>query len=404
MKKFILLLSAALLTSFINAQNSSQWRGEKRDGFYNETGLQKKWADAGPNLLWHFDQIGDGHASASVSANRIYTAGMKESNGYVFCFDLDGKLLWETVYGTEWTENWNGTRSTPVVNEGKLYIMSAFGKLVCMDAAVGKILWSIDLMKDYGAVNIQWGLTENLLIDGNLLYCTPGGPDANVLALDKSTGKLIWKSKGKGEKSAYGSPIIISLPNLKLFVAMTASSILGIDASNGTLLWSHEQTNQWSVHPNTPVYENGMLYCTSGYGKGGVMLQLAPDGKSVKELWRNSTLDSRMGGVIMTKGKIYGTGDKTKKLQCLDQKTGELVYSVANLSPGNIISADGLLYVYSEGGMVALVEPLADSFNILSSFKVPFGANQHWAHLVIANKRLYVRHGSSLMVYDIAAK
>ncbi len=404
MRKFILLLSAALLTSFIYAQNSTQWRGEKRDGFYNETGLQKKWADAGPKLLWHFDQIGDGHASATVTTDRVYTAGMKESSGYVFCFDMAGKLLWETLYGAEWDENWNGTRSTPVVNEGKLYIMSSFGKLVCMDANAGKILWSIDLMKDYGALNIQWGLTENLLIDGKMLYCTPGGPDANVLALDKSTGKLIWKSKGKGEKSAYGSPMIISLPNLKILVTMTANSILGIDASNGTLLWSHEQTNQWSVHPNTPVYENGMLYCTSGYGKGGVMLQLSADGKSVKELWRNSTLDSRMGGVIMSKGKIYGTGDKTKKLQCLDQKTGALVYSVANLSPGNIISAEGLLYVYSEGGVVALVEPLADSFNILSSFKVPFGTSQHWAHLVINNKRLYVRHGNSLMVYDIAAK
>jgi outer membrane protein assembly factor BamB len=133
------------------------------------------------------------------------------------------------------------------------------------------------------------------------------------------------------------------------------------------------------------------------------MLQLSPDGKNIKELWRNTSLDNRMGGVIMNKGRIYGTGDKTKSLQCIDQKTGKLLFSVPNLAPGNIISAEGLLYVFSEGGTVGLVEPKTDSFNVICSFKVPYGANQYWAHLVINNKRLYVRHGTSLMVYDISA-
>jgi len=404
MKHLIFLISALILTISAYSQNSIQWRGQNRDGIYNETGLQKAWPAEGPKLLWHFDQLGDGHSSASVTEDRIYTAGMKEGIGTVYCFDLTGKPLWEVQYGAEWTENWDGVRSTPVINEGKLFIMSAFGKLVCLDAASGKTIWNVDLMKDYGALNIQWGVTENLLIDGNKLFCTPGGPDANVLALDKITGKLIWKSKGKGEKSAYGSPILITLPGIKILVAMTEKSILGINAENGSLLWSHEQTNQWSVHPNTPVYDNGMLYCLSGYGKGGVMLQLSPDGKTVKELWRNSSLDSRMGGVIMKNGKIYGSGDKTKKLQCIDQKTGNLLFSESIFAPANIISAEGLLYVYSEAGMVGLIEPLADSFKTISSFKVPFGSSQHWAHLVIVNKKLYVRHGNSLMVYDISSK
>jgi outer membrane protein assembly factor BamB len=403
MKKTILLLPALLLSVIIYAQSLTQWRGENRDGFYNETGLLKKWPDAGPKLLWHYDLLGDGHASAAVNNNRIYTAGMIDTTGYVFAFDLDGKLLWKTGYGPEWTASWPGVRTTPVISEGKLYTESGFGNVVCMDAASGKILWAVDLMKEYGALNITWGFTENLLIDGKILYCTPGGPEANVLALDKNTGKLIWKSKGKGEKSAYGSPSLISLPKMKILVVMTEQSILGIDASNGNLLWSHAQTNEWSVHPNTPLFQNGMLYCLSGWGRGGVMLQLSQDGKSVKELWRNSSLDNRMGGVIMVNGKIYGTGDKTRTFQCLDQKTGKLLYDTLSLAPGNVISADDLLYVYSEGGLVGLVEPLAESFNIISSFKVPYGTSQYWAHLVINNKRLYVRHGTSLMVYDVSA-
>jgi outer membrane protein assembly factor BamB len=404
MKRTILLVPVLFFSIMLCAQNLTQWRGDNRDGFYNETGLLKKWPNEGPKLLWHFDQLGDGHTSAAINNNRVYTSGMKDSIGYVFAFDLTGKLLWKTEYGPEWTISWPGVRTTPVISEGKLYIESGLGKVVCMDAASGKIIWAVDLMKEYGALNITWGFTENLLIDGKKLYCTPGGPVANVLALDKNTGKLIWKSKGKGEKSAYGSPALITLPQLKILVVMTERSILGIDASNGTLLWSEEQTNEWSVHPNTPVFKDGMLYCVSGYGRGGVMLQLSPDGKKIKELWRNSTLDNRMGGTIIKNGRIYGTGDKTRSLQCLDQKTGKLLFDSLSFAPGNIISAENLLYVYSEAGMVGLIKPLAESFDIISSFKVPYGTSQHWAHLVINNKRLYVRHGNSLMVYDIGAK
>ena len=259
-------------------------------------------------------------------------------------------------------------------------------------------------MKDYDGKNIVWGVTEILLVDGNKLFCTPGGTEANVIALDKNTGKLIWKSKGKGELSAYCSPMLIKLSNKKIVVTMTASSIIGIDASNGNLLWSHEQTNQYSVHANTPLYSNGFLYCVSGYGKGGVMLKLSADGLSVTEIWRNTSLDNRMGGVVLLNGKLYGGGDKSRKWIVLDWKTGNEVCATELFSKtGNTISADGMLYCYSENGEVGLVEPKADGFNLISKFKVPFGANQHWAHLVIKDKKLYMRHGTSLMVYSIAA-
>jgi outer membrane protein assembly factor BamB len=117
MKKTILLLPLLLLTVIICAQSLTQWRGENRDGFYNETGLLKKWPDAGPKLLWHYDLLGDGHASAAVNNNRIFTSGMIDTSGYVFAFDMDGKLLWKTEYGPEWTASWPGVRTTPVISE-----------------------------------------------------------------------------------------------------------------------------------------------------------------------------------------------------------------------------------------------------------------------------------------------
>jgi len=403
MIKTILILIISLVSIDLYAQEISQWRGTNRDGIYNESGLLNKWPDGGPKLLWHFDELGDGHTSASVTGKGIYTTGMINGNGFVFAFDLKGKLLWKKEYGKEWTESHNGVRSTPLIINDKLYLLSAFGQLFCMSCTDGKTIWTIDLVKQYGARNIEWGITENLLHDGNALYCTPGGKDAAMVALDINTGKQIWKSIGIDEKSAYCSPMIINLSNKKILVTIMERSICGFDASTGALLWKSPFKMDPDVHPNTPVYKNGLLFCTSGYGLGSVMLKLSADGSTVSELWKNAKLDPKIGGVVVLNDRIYGTGDRNRSLFCIDWQTGNELFSVRNLAPANIIANNGLLYIYSESGKVSLVEPQADKFNIISSFSVPFGANPHWAHLVIKDKKLYVRHGTSLMVYDIAS-
>ena len=402
MKRTLLFLSFAwLMATNTSAQETAQWRGPDRDGTYNETGLMKKWPEAGPALLWHFEGLGEGHASASVTADRVYTAGIIDGIGYIYCFDLDGKLVWKVPYGEEWTESFPGVRSTPLVHNGKIYQLSGFGKLLCRRADNGEFVWSVDVLKDYNGPNIKWGITENLLIDGNKLFCTVGGPQANIVALDPDTGKLIWKCTGKGEASAYGSPALIKLGNKHILVAQTASSILGIDAEKGNLLWSHDQPNKYSVHANTPLYHDGFIYCVSGYGKGGVMLKLSDDGASIQEMWRNTNIDNRMGGFVVVNDKIYGSDDSGKAWYCLDWKTGTNMFAEKITGRGNIIYADGMLYLYGDNGEIVLAEPLANSFKKISAFNVPFGADQHWAHLVIGHGRLFVRHGTSLMVYDL---
>jgi outer membrane protein assembly factor BamB len=404
MRRISFFLATALLFLKVSAQEISQWRGSNRDGIYNESGLLKQWPENGPKLLWHFDDLGDGHSSAIVTQNVIYTSGMVGDKGVVYALDLLGKLLWKVEYGVEWNENWNGVRSTPLFYNDKLYLMSSFGKVVCLNAKNGQLIWTIDLLKDYDGVNIKWGVTENLLIDDNKLYCTPGGKTANIIALDPNTGKLIWKSVGNGEQSAYCSPMIVKLKEKKILVTHTAKSIIGVDASNGKFLWQFEHINTYAVHPNTPLYLNGYLYCLSGYGKGGVMLKLSEDGNSVSKVWSNTSLDNQMGGVVIVNGRIYGSGQKPHTWSCLDWNTGKEFYSEKITGNGNIIFADGMLYCYGDNGEVALVQPLDSGFKKISSFKVPYGENYHWAHLVINNKKLYVRHGTSLMAYSIASE
>jgi outer membrane protein assembly factor BamB len=401
MQRIYLFIGIVFSTLQVFSQDNAQWRGENRDGKYSETGLLNSWPAEGPKLLWHYDNLGDGHASAAVTSKVIYTAGTEENNGFVLALDHSGKQLWKTVYGKEWMDSYDGVRTTPMINDGMVYIMSGYGELVAMNANDGKILWNKNILEEFNGSNIRWGVTENLVIDGDKLFCTPGGEEANLVALNKKSGNLIWKSVAKGEKSAYCSPALIQLINKTLLVTHTQNSIVGIDTKDGKMLWSVDHPNKYSIHPNTPVYNNGYLYCFSGYGKGGVMLKLSDDGAEVSELWRNEKLDNQMGGVIVLDDKIYGSGHANREWFCIDWKTGETVYSSKMLSAGNVIYADGKLYCYGDSGEIALVDVSEGAFNKVSSFRVPYGEKQHWAHLVIHNKRLYVRHGSSLMVYSL---
>ncbi|MCX6241705.1 MAG: PQQ-binding-like beta-propeller repeat protein [Bacteroidetes bacterium] len=403
MKRIIFLFCLMDLMAYSAcSQDISQWRGPDRNGIYPETGLMKSWPETGPALLWHYDELGDGHSSAAVTNDRIYTCGEVNGIGYLYSFDLNGKLLWKMPYGEEWTESWPGVRSTPLVCDGKIYMMSGFGKLICRKAESGDFIWTIDILKDFKAPNIKWGVTENLLIDGNKLFCTPGGPEASVVALDRKTGKLLWKCAAKGESSAYCSPAIFTHNKRRILATHTASSIIGIDTETGKFLWSVDQPNTYSVHANTPEYIDGSIYCVSGYGKGGVLLKLSGDGSSVTETWRSPSISNRMGGFVVLNGKIYGSDDAGKAWYCTDWKTGTDMFSEKVTGKGNIISADGMLYLYGDNGEIVLAKPSPTGFGKVSSFKVPFGSAQHWAHLVIKNGRLYVRHGNSLMVYNIA--
>jgi outer membrane protein assembly factor BamB len=404
MVRCLSFLSFLFLVSQLVAQPAAQWRGENRDGKYPDTGLLQEWPEGGPELLWHYDELGDGHASAAIANGIVYTSGTDTENGFVIAFDNTGKVLWKSNYGKEWFDGYDGVRSTPMINNGKVYIMSGYGVVSCMDAQTGARLWQVDLMAKFSAQNIKWGLTENLLAYDEKLIVTPGGSEYNVIALNKNTGELIWKCAGKGEKSAYCSPQLVNHNGRIIVVTQTASSILGIDANEGKLLWSHPQPNKYSVHANTPLYHKGKLYCVSGYGKGGVMLEIAKDGNSIKELWRDEKHDNRMAGVVLMNGRIYGAGDFSREWFCLDWETGQELFTFKDFKQGVVIAAEGLLYCYSQRGDLYLVEPGESAVNIKGYFEVPFGDKQHWSHIVIDSKKLFVRHGGSLMVYDIEKK
>lgn len=401
-KRVLIFFTIIFFTStIIIAQTPTKWRGENNNGIYNETGLLKEWPASGPEMLWHFDGLGEGHSSPTFANGVIYVSTMIDSTGYIYVLSQDGELKWKAPYGKEFYKSYPGARTSPVIVGDLLYIYSGIGVLTCMSANDGKIKWTKDSFNDFDGKNIAWGVTETVAIKGDLVYITPGGTKNNVVALNRFNGDVVWSSTGKGELSAYCSPLLVELQARTLLVTMTADHILGLDAKSGDMLWAYPQTNRWQVHANTPVFYEGGLFCFSGYGQGGVRLDLADDGTSVEKVWFKKELDSRMGGMVVVDGYLYGSGDKARQWRCVDWNTGEEKYVSNEIGKGVTIYADGMLYCYSDRGELALVEATPNAFNVISKMKIEMGTAQHWAHPVINNGRLFVRHGDVLMAFKI---
>ncbi len=396
-----LALCFLLVSVLLNAQDNIQWRGTDRTGIYKEEGLLKQWPAEGPKMNWHFDGLGDGHTSVAIDDDKIYLTGMQEKVGYLYVLDLSGKLLVKKEYGPEWSKNYDGPRGTVTVNEGKLYIMSGMGVLYCFNQKTLDVTWKKNILDEFDASNIVWGISEAPLIIGDKLIATPGGETHNVVALNKNTGELIWSCAGEGDKSAYCSPLYIKDQEVPQIVTITAKNVVGIDIENGKKLWSHKKTNMFAVHANTPVYGNNMILCTSGYGAGSIMLRLVEGGRNIELVWETKDLDNKIGGMVKVGDYAYGSGDRNRYWYCVDWKSGEIKYKEKGVAMGNIIANNDMLYIYTNKGEIILANATPDKFDIISRFPVTMGTSQHWAHPVIYKGKLFVRHGDSLMAYNL---
>lgn len=400
-KLLILFIVYSLTVSTAAAQLFNTWRGPARDGHYSEKGLLKQWPENGPALLWVYENLGIGFSSPVVANGKVYVTGMEDDMGFVYILSNKGVLEKKYPYGKEDKGQFPGTRSTPTIIGNLMYIAASQGDLVCMDLNTGQKVWSKSLFSDLDGANITWGFTENMIIDGDVIYVSPGGKKHNIVALNRKNGDIIWSNDDKDGLSAYGSPLIINHHGKKILVSMMANNVIALDASNGKLLWSFPYANRYSVHPNTPIYKDGELYFFSGYGMGGYKVRISNDGKSITQVWENKQLDNQLGGVVLIDGFIYGAGDRNRRWFGVNWETGEVVSETRGIDKGTIIAADGLMYAYTERGELALLKPNKGEIEVISKINITHGSNQHWAHLVINNGVLYVRHGNAIMAYNI---
>lgn len=401
--KFLLLviLNFFFISQFVNAQSFNNWRGPDRDGHYHETNLLKSWPANGPRMLWAFEDLGKGFSSAVPDKGRIYVTGLEEDMGYVYILTQRGQFLKKYPYGNDISSSYPGSRSTPTIAGNLMYIATGHGELVCLNLDNGEKVWIKGLFTDFDGNNIRWGFTESVVVDGDVIFASPGGSRYNIVALNRHTGDLIWTSRAAGGLSAYCSPLLFEHNERKIFTTIMEKDIVGLDPQTGELLWSYPYTSQRSIHPNTPIYQDGFLYAFNGYGKGGYKLRISPDGNSITKEWENSTMDPKTGGAVLLDGYVYGSGDRNRRWFGVDWNTGEIVHESRDIDVGTVITADGMLYAYTERGELALLRPNNGRFTVVSQTRIELGSDQHWAHLVINDGILYVRRGNALMAFDI---
>ena len=387
-----------------------EWRGPERTGIYNEKGLLTRWPDNGPNLLWELDGLGEGYSSVTVTDNTIYITGRKDDSDILTALTLDGKMKWETVYGSAWVRNHTGTRCTPTYVNGNLFLVSGGGDIVCIDSN-GKVKWSKNHYSLYDSSPLMFGISESPLVVGNIVIASPGGNKASIVAFDTETGDVVWEAESLNEGPQYVNPKLIELGGRKIIATLTSSHIIGVDAADGKLLWKVDYDNisgggSRKNHATTPVYRDGHILIANGYDFTAVMLKLSDDGSSVSIKWLNRDLDPHHGGIVVLDDRIYSTSYLSNSMGdwvCVDWNTGETLWTQRWHNKGSIIAAEGMLYIMEEkSGNVALVRPDPEKLDIVSQFRVTQGIGPYWAHPVISNGRLYIRHGENLMVYSVS--
>jgi len=409
MKK--LFVVSMLFSAFcLSAQTVIQWRGTDRSGIFNETDLLQSWSDGEPKLLWHHDGLGEGYSSPAIADNKIFVTGKIEGRGYIFVFDLNGRLLKRAFYGNEWSRSYDGSRGTPTISDGRIFIHTGLGDLICMDKNTLNVIWRRNMMTDFGGENIRWGVTESPLVIGNKVILSVGGREHSVVALNVKDGSLVWSSvgTGTGDLTAYCSPLFIANQEVPQIVTTMSNHIIGLEASTGKLLWSHPYANHRRIHPNTPVYDGrDMILIANGYDKGAVMLRLTNGGRSVEKVWENHDVKSIHGGIVKVGNYAFlgGDGRASRFWHCVNWYTGEAMWRDNSLMVGAVIAdGNGMLYLYTERGEMALVRPNPEKLDIVSQFTITLGTGQHWAHPIIYQGVLYVRRGDTLMAFDIRKK
>lgn len=401
MKNWVSL--TVLLAAYMGwAADADQFRGPHRNGIFEDKGLMKSWPAGGPEEIWSVDGIGRGYGSMAIADGRIFVTGQHEQEGFVFAFDLDGNQIWKQSMGEGHNgRGYPGSRTTPTVDGDAIYVMSSMAKLFRLEAATGKQVWMVDLMAEFpGSKTPYFGFAESVLIDGDKLICTPGGKDATVVALNKNTGKTVWRTKGLSENASYCSVRVFEHGGKRQYITMTGKSMIGVNPNDGKLLWRFDYPAEYDIHAVSPVFSENRIYVSDGYGQGGTMVTLNADGKGVTQAWKESTMDVHHGGLLHLNGYIYGVSH-SGNVTILDFANGKIVKQIDKFGKGSIVFADGMIYGYSEKGKVGLFTASPDNFKLVSSFEITKGKGQHWAHPVVHGGRLYIRHGDVLMAFNI---
>ncbi|HTM53344.1 MAG TPA: PQQ-binding-like beta-propeller repeat protein [Pirellulales bacterium] len=419
----LLVIGALLRGDLAWAQSpTGAWptfRSAGRTGTAPDTGLLSSWPAEGPKLVWETAGAGRGYSSLAIVDARIYTLGdapstADDADEYLLCFNqADGKPLWRAKTGPAWKTgkpNWQSSRSTPSVDEDRVYVITPHGELVCCTTA-GAEKWCKDLAKDFDGQKADgWGYSESVLIDGERLVCTPGGEKNTMVALDKHTGSTLWTASRPEDRGAgHASIAVADVGGVRVYVQTTGSGAMGVRAKDGKLLWTYDIERTTAVIPS-PIVRGDLVFFTAGYGRGGALLKQVPAGGGeikIEEIYPiKRELANKHGGVVLVGDYLYADSDDRGIPFCAELMTGDVKWKKrgSGRDSASIAAADGKLYVRYADGTMTLVRASSEDFEELGSFKVPgSGERPSWSHPVIVDGKLYLREGDKILCYELRA-
>ena len=412
-----LLVVTTLVQAFADAPHWPQFRGPNRDGVSQDTDLLTAWPDGGPTLLWKARGAGRGYSSVSIEDGKLFTLGdapstASDDDEYLLCFDVEsGRQLWKQKLGSAWKsgpDDWQSSRATPTLDGDHVYTLTAHGKLFCCTTQDGAITWQKDFETDFsGGKGDGWGYGESVLIDGDVLVCTPGKEENTMVALNKTTGELIWSASRADDRGAGHASIQISeVGGTKVYVNTTASGALGVRATDGKLMWSYPIDKTTAVIPS-PIIRGNLVFFTAGYGRGGALLRQVPSdsGVTIDEVYPlNSKLENKHGGVVLLGDQLYGDSGDGGIPFCADLMSGKVAWKKRGSGKGSaaVVAADGHLYITFQNGKVVLAQVSRKGYKETGSIKLD-PDRKLWAHPVVTGGKLFIRLDDTIYCYDVRA-
>jgi outer membrane protein assembly factor BamB len=441
------LLAAVVMgcATGLRADDWPQWLGPERDSVWRETSIVSAFPAGGPPVVWRAE-IGSGYSGPAVAKGRVYVldhhfakASDKPANAFargdipgtegIVCLDTkDGKILWRHDYDCPYTVSYPaGPRTTPVVSGGKVFSLGAEGLLFCLDAATGKVEWSRDFKADYNINTPMWGFAGNPLLDGNKLICLAGGSNSTVVALDKNTGREIWRALSSKEPG-YCSPVIFKAAGVRQLILWDPESLNSLDPETGKVYWSLKSSKPISFGMTipTPRKMDDWLFLTCFYN-GSWMLRLDDSKPGAATVWQSQrvsekntdALHSTLSTPFLQDGYIYGVCSYGQ-LRCLNAATGERIWETfkATTDDGNamrwanafIVKNQDRFFLFNEKGDLIIARLTPQGYDEISRAHVIDPVNHDtgravvWSHPAFAHRRMYVRNDQEIVCVDLAQK
>jgi outer membrane protein assembly factor BamB len=402
-----------LLGTTAFAAEWTQYRGPEHNGITPDK-INTQWPAGGPRMLWKIP-LGSSLGSFVTGGKKVFVFQMRGSvpNGAETLTAIDagtGRGIWQRdVDGATKYDSGggDGPRSTPTYNDGKVYVLSTFLKLGCLDASDGRVLWAHDLRTEFGAKEPHWGNACSPLIEGDLVFVCGGGRGQSLIAFDKKTGKVAWK--GEDDKPTHATPVTATIGGVRQIIFFTVPGLVSVKPETGKVLWRQAFKFSTSTAASPVVCGDDIVYCSAGYGVGGGAYQIKKEGEtfSSTELWFKPGQDiNHWSTPVYKDGYLYGLYGfkefKTEPLKCIDVKTGDEKWSQKGFGQGQVIMVSDDLMVVSDIGELVLAKPSPEGYQEIARCHPITG--KCWTDPAVANGKIYLRSQTGAVCLDATPK